>query len=77
MTQNNVQDMIDALQTGNMSGAQDAFNAALNDKMSDALDAKKIEVAADVYGGAQEVTTDVEPEDMEIDVEDDIEEPEE
>jgi len=66
---NNVLDMIDALQQGNNVGAQDAFNAEIGDRIASALDAKKIEVAADIYGASDEVSTDVEPEEMEIDAE--------
>lgn len=72
---NNVLDMIDALQQGNMVGAQDAFNAEIGDRIGDALDAKKIEVSASIYGDQPEV--DVDPEEMELDAEDSDDEEEE
>jgi hypothetical protein len=56
------------------SGDQDQMNAAFDDamatKISDAIDAKKIEVAQSIYGGGQEQESSDEVEDFSDDEQD-------
>lgn len=56
-------DLINALASGKTSDANNTFNDLMSSKISAALDAKKIELANDVYNGVtdsieQEITTD-------------------
>ena len=56
-------DLINALANGKTSDANNTFNDLMSSKISAALDAKKIELANDVYNGVtdsieQEITTD-------------------
>jgi hypothetical protein len=48
-----------AIETGEKESMDSAFNTAINAKIMDALDAKKIEVAKSIYGGgsSEEVNT--------------------
>jgi hypothetical protein len=46
-----VESLIDALNTGEQSVANKAFDGVMQDKLNMALDAKKIELANDVYSG--------------------------
>ena len=41
--------MIDDIIDGNNTEARDSFDAAISNKLTDALDAKKIELAQSVY----------------------------
>ena len=45
---------IDNLETGNNADAGEAFKSALRDKMGDALDAKRQELAANLFNGKVE-----------------------
>jgi hypothetical protein len=49
MSNENVENMVDSLASGDNVAAQDAFKSALTDKIGDALDAKRQTVANDVY----------------------------
>lgn len=46
--------MIDALRTGDASGAQDSFNRAMSEKINAALDDRKMAVASQIYNAAVE-----------------------
>jgi hypothetical protein len=49
-----------AIETGEKESMDSAFNTAINAKIMDALDAKKIEVAKSIYGGggsSEEINT--------------------
>lgn len=46
-----IRSMIDALSDKDFSSAKTAFDSALNSKMSDALDARRIEIASGLYDG--------------------------
>ena len=46
--------MIDALRTGDASGAQDSFNRAMSEKINAALDDRKMAVASQIYNQAVE-----------------------
>ena len=46
--------MIDALRTGDASGAQESFNRAMSEKINAALDDRKMAVASQIYNQAVE-----------------------
>lgn len=46
--------MIDALRTGDASGAQESFNRAMSEKINAALDIRKMAVASEIYNAAVE-----------------------
>lgn len=50
----NIYSMIDALRTGDASGAQESFNRAMSEKINAALDDRKIAVASQIYNQAVE-----------------------
>lgn len=50
--------MIDALRTGDASGAQDSFNRAMSEKINAALDDRKMAVASQIYNAAVEESVD-------------------
>lgn len=50
----NIYSMIDALRTGDASGAQDSFNRAMSEKINAALDDRKMAVASQIYNQAVE-----------------------
>ena len=50
----NVKAMVDSLAGGDNVAAQDAFKTALSDKIGDALDSKRVNVANDWLNGANE-----------------------
>lgn len=56
--------MIDALRTGDASGAQESFNRAMSEKINAALDDRKMAVASQIYNAAVEES--VEPSDEEV-----------
>ena len=47
--------LLKAIESGEQDAMNDAFHTALGAKISDALDAKKVEIAQQIYGG-NEVT---------------------
>lgn len=53
---NNLVTMIDALRTGKAAEAQEAFAAAMSEKVNAALDAAKVQVASKIYNEATEET---------------------
>jgi len=50
----NIYSMIDALRTGDASGAQESFNRAMSEKINAALDDRKMAVASLIYNQAVE-----------------------
>jgi hypothetical protein len=58
----NVNDLIDALGSGDMGSAQTHFSSIMNDKVQSALDAKKVEVAQAMYADQEELQIDTEVE---------------
>ena len=48
-TKDIINKMIDDIIDGNNTEARDSFDAAISNKLTDALDAKKIELAQSVY----------------------------
>ena len=54
MTDDNVKAMVDSLADGDNVAAQDAFKTALSDKIGDALDSKRVNVANDWLNAANE-----------------------
>jgi len=55
----NIYSMIDALRTGDASGAQDSFNRAMSEKINAALDDRKMAVASQIYNAAVEESVDL------------------
>jgi len=47
--------LLDAIESGEQDAMNGAFNTALNAKIADALDAKKVEVAQKIYGKNSDV----------------------
>ena len=59
-----IKDMIDSIETGKNSDAGENFNSLIQDKMTAALDARKIELAQNIYSrhdNEQEIDTVSEP----------------
>ena len=54
MSNENVENMVDSLASGDNVAAQSAFKSALTDKIGDALDAKRQTVANDWLNAADE-----------------------
>jgi len=48
-TKDIINKMIDDIIDGNNTDAKDSFEAAISNKLTDALDAKKIEIAQSIY----------------------------
>lgn len=86
---NGVESMIDAAIQSDFVSANDYFTAALNDKISDALEQEKVRVADSVFNGVDEVDdyeddftdeelesmlADVDEEDFDLEDETDLEE---
>lgn len=42
--------MLDDIESGNNADAQDKFNTLISQRVSDAMDAAKVEVASSIYG---------------------------
>ena len=61
-----VQNLIGALETGDMAQANTVFNDTIAARMQDALDARKIAVAGEVYGTSAEIEAD----DTDLDIDD-------
>ena len=54
----NVNDFIDAIATGNLAGANSMCGELMQDRLSQALDDKKIEIAQGMLGIASEESND-------------------
>jgi len=48
----NLIDMVDALRTDKVAGAQEAFQRAMSEKINAALDERKVAVATQIYNKA-------------------------
>jgi len=55
MSNDNVEKMVDSLADGDNIAAQDAFKNALSDKIGQALDDKRVDVAKDWLNAADEL----------------------
>ena len=55
MSNDNVEKMVDSLADGDNVAAQDAFKSALSDKIGQALDDKRVDVAKDWLNAADEL----------------------
>lgn len=49
-THETIEQMIDAIESGDYTAAQSLFNDAIADKVLDSLDAERVAVAAQIYG---------------------------
>lgn len=71
-----VEEIISNLENDNMIDAKAAFQAALNDKISVAMDQERINVANSIYNGVEETEEEIEIEDpSEEEIEQEIETP--
>ena len=59
------ENLVNALEVGNFTSAEDLFNVLMHDKVQDALDAEKVSVAGQIFNGVEE--EDLEVTDEEID----------
>ena len=48
-----IENLIDALASNDKSGAEEAFNAEMNTRRSEALDAKRADIGQSIYGGQE------------------------
>lgn len=60
----NIYSMIDALRTGDASGALDSFKRAMSEKINAALDDHKASVASQIYNTAVEESVDLSEEEV-------------
>ena len=65
----NLDNFVDAIQAANYNQAGDLFNDMLGSKMQDAMDAEKVNVAANIFNNNGE-DVDVEDFELEVDFED-------
>ena len=66
---NPINDFIDAIADGNFNASEDIFNNLVQGKVSDALDAEKVAVAADIFNGGRDEELEIEIEEEDIDEE--------
>lgn len=59
------ENLVNALEVGNFTSAEDLFNTLMHDKVQDALDAEKVSVAGQIFNGVE--AEDLEVTDEEID----------
>ena len=55
-----VENLINALASGDKLAAEEAFGAEMQSRVSDAMDAKRMEVGQSIYGGTETVQTEEE-----------------
>ncbi|NBR25428.1 MAG: hypothetical protein EBU08_16965 [Micrococcales bacterium] len=60
-------DIVNAAVAGDKNSFMAAFNAALSNKVSDALDVKKVEIASNLLGTQEEVPNEVQTDTVEVD----------
>ena len=60
-------DIVNAAVAGDKESFMAAFNAALSNKVSDALDVKKVEIASNLLGAQEEVPNEVQTDTVEVD----------
>jgi len=58
-------DLVNALQGGNFTSAEELFNGILGDKMQQSLDAEKVAVADQMFNGVEPVDVDLGDEEVE------------
>jgi hypothetical protein len=51
----NIQDLISNIKSGDAQDSNNSFNSIMADKMNNALDAKKREIASDMYGAKEPI----------------------
>lgn len=59
------ENLVNALEVGNFTSAEELFNTLMHDKVQDALDAEKVSVAGQIFNGVE--AEDLEVTDEEID----------
>tara|TARA_R110000803_G_C11711015_1_gene286920 strand:- start:160 stop:396 length:237 start_codon:yes stop_codon:yes gene_type:complete len=65
MNMTNIDKLIDAISSGKAGTSKDIFTDIINDKLSTALDAKRIDVASNFYGTNEEGIEDEDIQDFE------------
>jgi hypothetical protein len=60
-------EIVNAAVAGDKESFMAAFNAALSNKVSDALDVKKVEIASNLLGAQEEVPNEVQTDKVEVD----------
>jgi len=60
-------EIVNAAVAGDKESFMAAFNAALSNKVSDALDVKKVEIASNLLGAQEEVPNEVQTDTVEVD----------
>ena len=60
-------DIVNAAVAGDKDSFMAAFNAALSNKVSDALEVKKVEIASNLLGTQEEVPNEVQTDTVEVD----------
>lgn len=66
---NPIEDLVQAATTKNYTAANDIFSELMGEKITDALDQEKVNVASQIYNG-EEPEEEIDDEDLEIDDED-------
>jgi hypothetical protein len=64
-----VKNLIDVIANGDLAAAKTEFEAALADKMSDALDSRRIEIANSIYNTANDSLEDLPEDEISLDSE--------
>jgi len=60
-------EIVNAAMAGDKESFMNAFNAALANKVSDALDVKKVEIASNLLGTQEEVPNEVQTDTVQVD----------
>ena len=65
------ENLVNALEVGNFTSAEDLFNTLMHDKVQDALDAEKVSVAGQIFNGVEAEDLEVTDEEIEAALESD------
>lgn len=65
------ENLVNALEVGNFTSAEDLFNTLMHDKVQDALDAEKVSVAGQIFNGVEVEDLEVTDEEIEAALESD------
>lgn len=65
------ENLVNALEVGNFTSAEELFNTLMHDKVQDALDAEKVSVAGQIFNGVESEDLEVTDEEIEAALESD------
>lgn len=65
------ENLVNALEVGNFTSAEELFNTLMHDKVQDALDAEKVSVAGQIFNGVEAEDLEVTDEEIEAALESD------